>query len=68
MNTNYEKVKEFHKQFGHPAPDVLHEESITDTDLTDLRVALIQEELNELKEAISNNDIIEVADALADIL
>ena len=33
-----------------------------------LRIDLIEEELNELKEAIKNNDIVEVADALTDIL
>ena len=36
--------------------------------IVQLRVDLIEEELNELKEAIKNNDIVEVADALTDIL
>ena len=35
--------------------------------ICDLRVNLIQEELNELKEAINKKDLVEVADALADI-
>ena len=39
-----------------------------DSKIVQLRIDLIQEELNELKEAINNNDIIEVADALTDIL
>tara|TARA_B100001741_G_scaffold227944_1_gene189506 strand:+ start:411 stop:758 length:348 start_codon:yes stop_codon:yes gene_type:complete len=36
--------------------------------IVQLRIDLIQEELNELKEAINNKDIVEVADALTDIL
>ena len=36
--------------------------------IQDLRVSLIEEELFELKEAIENKDIKEVADALTDIL
>jgi predicted HAD superfamily Cof-like phosphohydrolase len=39
-----------------------------DSKIVQLRIDLIQEELNELKEAINNNDIVEVADALTDIL
>ena len=38
-----------------------------DIDASELRVALLQEELDELKEAIAKNDLIEVADALADL-
>ena len=36
--------------------------------IQDLRISLIEEELSELKEAIENKDIKEVADALTDIL
>tara|TARA_Y100000739_G_scaffold671_1_gene490 strand:+ start:325 stop:666 length:342 start_codon:yes stop_codon:yes gene_type:complete len=36
--------------------------------IVQLRIDLIEEELNELKEAVKNNDIVEVADALTDIL
>jgi len=39
-----------------------------DSKIVQLRIDLIQEELNELKEAINNKDIVEVADALTDIL
>ena len=39
-----------------------------DEKIQDLRVSLIEEELSELKEAIKNKDIKEVADALTDIL
>lgn len=57
-------VKKFHTTFQHP---VLDEPQIPARKRADLRVSLLQEELNELKEAIENNDLIEVADALADI-
>ena len=57
-------VSEFHKTFKHP---VLSAPSIPDQKRCDLRVSLIQEELNELSEAIRDKDLVEVADALADI-
>lgn len=57
-------VKEFHEFFGAP---VLTEPTIPEKDRCDLRISLIQEELNELKEAIENNDLVEVADALCDL-
>ena len=58
------QVAEFHTTFHHP---VLEKPSIPSEDRCKLRVSLIQEELNELQEAIDNNDLVEVADALADI-
>ena len=58
------QVAEFHKTFKHP---VLDTPQIPDAKRCELRVSLLQEELNELKEAIENNDLIEVADALCDI-
>ena len=36
--------------------------------INELRISLIEEELDELKKAINDNDIKEVADALTDIL
>ncbi len=64
--TNYIKsVEEFHKTFNAP---VLDEPTIPDEKRCELRVNLIQEELNELQEAIQENDIVEVADALCDIM
>ena len=58
------QVAEFHKTFHHP---ILKTPAIPSEDRCKLRVSLIQEELNELQEAIDNNDLVEVADALADI-
>ena len=57
-------VAKFHDTFGAPILDI---PTIPAQDRCDLRVSLIQEELNELKEAIVDNDMVEVADALADI-
>lgn len=62
---NYIKlVEEFHNTFGAP---VLETPQIPSGDRCDLRVSLLQEELNELKDAIRNNDIVEISDALADL-
>lgn len=58
------QVAEFHTTFKHP---ILSEPTIPAKERADLRVSLIAEELDELKEAISNNDLVEVADALCDI-
>ncbi len=58
------QVAEFHHTFKHP---VLPSPEIPSKNRCDLRVNLIQEELDELREAIENNDIVEIADALCDI-
>jgi predicted HAD superfamily Cof-like phosphohydrolase len=57
-------VAKFHQTFDAP---ILDKPQIPSAERCKLRVSLIQEELNELKEAIVNNDLVEVADALADI-
>lgn len=57
-------VAEFHKTFKHP---ILDKPTIPNEKRCQLRVSLIAEELKELEEAIANDDIIEVADALCDI-
>lgn len=58
------QVAAFHKTFKHPIePDP----TIPSSDRCKLRVSLIAEELKELEEAIENNDLVEVADALCDI-
>ncbi len=59
-----ESVQEFHETFDHP---VLPEPKIPALERCNLRVNLLQEELDELKEAISNNDIVGIADALCDL-
>ncbi|MCO5230658.1 MAG: nucleoside triphosphate pyrophosphohydrolase family protein [Chitinophagales bacterium] len=57
-------VAEFHQTFQHP---ILDAPQIPSAERCQLRVSLIAEELKELEEAIANNDLIEVADALCDI-
>ena len=63
--TNFESVKKFMKTFGQ---EIREKAAFPDRKTTSLRYDLIKEELNELKEAIDNKDISEVADALTDIL
>jgi len=57
-------VAKFHDTFDLP---ILDTPTIPATQRCELRVNLLQEELNELKEAIADNDLVEVADALCDI-
>jgi predicted HAD superfamily Cof-like phosphohydrolase len=63
--TNFDNVKKFMQTFGQ---EVRTKASFPDDKKVKLRVDLISEELSELKEAINNKDIKEVADALTDIL
>lgn len=58
------QVAEFHKTFKAP---ILETPQIPSKERCELRVSLLQEELNELKKAISENDLVEVADALCDL-
>jgi len=57
-------VSKFHETFSLP---ILETPTIPDAKRCELRVSLLQEELNELKEAIATDDLVEVADALCDI-
>jgi predicted HAD superfamily Cof-like phosphohydrolase len=63
--SNFEKVRKFMKTFGQ---EVREKPGFPDDKITSLRYDLIMEELGELKVAIENKDIKEVADALTDIL
>ena len=63
--TNFDKVGTFMKTFGQ---EVKTKPSFSSDKINKLRLDLIKEELNELTEAINNNDLLEVADALTDIL
>ena len=62
--TNFERVMEFHRAFGVKTPD---SPEFPDEKIQALRVSLIEEELNELKEAIDAKDLVGVADALTDL-
>ena len=63
--TNFEKVGEFMKTFGQ---EVKSKSSLSSDKINILRINLIEEELNELKQAINQKNLLEVADALTDIL
>ena len=63
--TNFEKVRIFMKTFGQ---EVKSSPSLSTNQISELRVSLINEELEELKTAINKKDLLEVADALTDIL
>ena len=56
--TNFESVKKFMETFGQ---EIKENANFPDKKITSLRYDLIKEELEELKEAIDNNDIKEVA-------
>ena len=63
--TNFEKVGIFMKTFGQ---DVKQSSSFSSDKINELRINLIKEELDELIEAMNKKDLVEVADALTDIL
>ena len=63
--TNFEKVGIFMKTFGQ---EVKTKAELSNDKINKLRISLINEELEELKKAVNDNDILEVADALTDIL
>tara|TARA_B100001175_G_scaffold296722_1_gene285864 strand:- start:274 stop:645 length:372 start_codon:yes stop_codon:yes gene_type:complete len=63
--TNFQKVKIFMEKFGQ---EVKTKPSFSSKKINELRFLLIKEELEELKQAFDSNDLLEVADALTDIL
>ena len=63
--TNFEKVGLFMKTFNQ---EVKTSSGLSSEKINSLRISLISEELDELKKAISDNNIVEIADALTDIL
>ena len=63
--TNFQKVKKFMVTFGQ---EVKSKPSFSSEKINELRFNLIREELDEFKQALDNNDLLEAADALTDIL
>ena len=63
--SNFSKVGTFMKTFGQ---EIKTKPSLSTEKINKLRIDLIKEELEELKEAMNNKDLLEVADALTDIL
>jgi predicted HAD superfamily Cof-like phosphohydrolase len=62
--SSLDQVREFHETYGAAINDEPH---IADTDLNAFRVRLLQEELDELKEALADGDAVETLDALTDL-
>lgn len=58
------QVAEFHKTFNAP---ILDTPQIPSKERCQLRISLLQEELDELKKAVEDHDLVEVADALCDL-
>ena len=63
--TNFEKVRVFMKTYGQEVKD---KADFSDARTNKLRIDLIKEELEELTEAMQDKNLLEVADALTDIL
>ena len=63
--SNFNKVRTFMKTFGQ---EVKANPSFSSDKINKLRIDLIKEELKELTDAMNNKDLLEVADALTDIL
>jgi len=59
-----EQVREFHETYGLPVKDTPH---ISDAKTNALRINLLTEELEELQDALKDDDIVEVLDALTDL-
>lgn len=62
--TTLDDVQEFHETYGLP---VLNEANISDPKTNELRINLLAEELEELKEALEQGDLVETLDALIDL-
>jgi predicted HAD superfamily Cof-like phosphohydrolase len=58
------QVAEFHTTFKHP---IIQAPAIPSKERCDLRISLLAEELKELQQAVDDNNLIEVADALCDL-
>ena len=63
--SNFSKVGTFMKTFGQEVKD---KPAFSTDKINNLRIDLIKEELEELKDAMKDKDLLEVADALTDIL
>ena len=63
--SNFEKVGDFMEAFGQ---EVLYMPTLPDFNLAALRLDLIEEEVQELRDGLGRSSLLEVADALTDIL
>jgi len=58
------QVAEFHNTFKHP---IISKPAIPSKERCDLRISLLAEELKELQQAVDDDNLVEVADALCDL-
>jgi len=58
------QVAEFHATFKHP---IIEKPTIPAKERSDLRISLLTEELKELQQAVDDNNLVEIADALCDL-
>lgn len=63
--SNYNKVKEFHETYG---AYISEESKLPDPSIRELRKSLLQEEFDEYIKAEEENDLVEIADALGDMM
>ena len=63
--SNHNKVKEFHETYG---AYISSESKLPDTPIRELRKSLLQEEFDEYTKAEEENDLVEIADALGDMM
>ena len=63
--SNFESVGDFMEAFGQ---EVLEAPTVPDFNLSQLRIDLIEEEVQELRDGIDKGSMLEIADALTDIL
>ena len=63
--SNFEKIKTFMTTYGQ---EVKESASFPDENIIKLRLKLIKEELEEFEQALNDKNLLEVADALTDIL
>jgi predicted HAD superfamily Cof-like phosphohydrolase len=65
MSNWYKDVMEFHRAFGQRIGE---QPALPEMEERNLRYLLLEEEFNEYEKAESENDLVEIADALADII
>lgn len=63
--SNHNKVKEFHETYG---AYISEESKLPDSSIRELRKSLLQEEFDEYMKAEEDNDLVEIADALGDMM
>lgn len=68
MKSQFQKLREFHEKFELPVRDSPYRDLFDDKPLVQLRMKLIEEEWNELREAVDNHNMVETVDAITDMI